>query len=172
MCFYCCLSSILKYSVVLLQSRYDLEDCGRIVMIDIALLLKKIDGSATDLEQGWAYVKKNLQIWNHLDDLSSRFEWFTVGYICILRLQKERESGLFHDNEKHKLVSLKFEFWDSPLTSKVIYRYDLEDCGGIVTIDIALLLKKFDGSATDIGAKMGLCQEKFANLKSFRWSFK
>jgi len=47
-------------------------------------------------------------------------------------------------------------------------RYDLEDCGRIVTIDIALLLKKFDGSATDIGAKMGLCQEKFANLKSFR----
>ncbi|RWW49562.1 hypothetical protein BHE74_00044245, partial [Ensete ventricosum] len=45
-------------------------------------------------------------------------------------------------------------------------RYDLDGSGRIVTVDIALPLKNFDGSVQPIGSDMGLDPEGIANLDS------
>ncbi|THU47399.1 hypothetical protein C4D60_Mb09t15080 [Musa balbisiana] len=45
-------------------------------------------------------------------------------------------------------------------------RYDLDGSGRIVTVDIALPLKNFDGSVQPIGSDMGLDPEGVANLDS------
>ncbi|XP_074591078.1 uncharacterized protein LOC141846954 isoform X2 [Curcuma longa] len=45
-------------------------------------------------------------------------------------------------------------------------RYDLDSSGRIVTVDIALPLKNFDGSVQPIGSDMGLDPEGIANLNT------
>ncbi|XP_020264753.1 protein FAM91A1 isoform X2 [Asparagus officinalis] len=109
-----CLNSILKYSAVLVQplSRYDLNESGGIATMDIALPLKNFDGSDADLgEEMGLCLEKCANLESLLKDLSSRNELSTVGYIRILRLQKERESDLFlPDNEKYEWVPLSVEF--------------------------------------------------------------
>ena len=109
-----CLNSILKYSAVLVQplSRYDLDESGRIVTVDVALPLKNFDGSDADIgaEMGLC-LKKCANLESLLNDLSSKTELCSVGYIRILRLHKERESDVFLSvNEKYEWVPLSLEF--------------------------------------------------------------
>lgn len=109
-----CLNAILKYSAVLVQplSRYDLDKSGRIITVDIPLPLKNFDGSEADIgaEMGLSQEKyANVKLL--LSDLSDKSELFTVGYIRILRLFKEKESDLFlPDNEMYEWVPLSLEF--------------------------------------------------------------
>ncbi|KAJ0979862.1 hypothetical protein J5N97_015336 [Dioscorea zingiberensis] len=109
-----CLNSMLKYSAVLVQplSRDDLDESERIVTADIALPLKNFDGSngqfATEMGQ---CPEENASFSSLLNDLSSRIELLTVGYIRLLRLWKERESEMFLPNDKkYEWVPLSLEF--------------------------------------------------------------
>lgn len=109
-----CLNSILKHSAVLVQplSRYDIDESGSIVTMDIALPLKNFDGSDADIgaEMGLC-LEKCANLKTLLNDLSSKTELFTVGYIRVLRLKKERESDLFlPDDKKFEWVPLSLEF--------------------------------------------------------------
>lgn len=44
--------------------------------------------------------------------------------------------------------------------------HDLDESGKIVTMDIPLPFKNYDGTVAEIGAEMGLCLKEFGNLES------
>lgn len=109
-----CLNSLLKYSAVLVQplSRYDLDESGRIVTMDIPLPLKNSDGSVAcigkelDLSE-----KESSKVNSLLVGLANKIELWTVGYIRLLKLFKERDSDHFApDDEKYEWVPLSVEF--------------------------------------------------------------
>lgn len=109
-----CLNSLLKYSAVLVQplSRYDLDDSGRVVTMDVPLPLKNSDGSIGHIgnELGLG-EEESLKLNTLLTDLANKIELWTVGYIRLLKLFKERESDHFSpDDEKYDWVPLSVEF--------------------------------------------------------------
>lgn len=109
-----CLNSLLKYSAVLVQplSRHDLDESGRIVTMDIPLPLKNCDGSIARLgkELGLS-AEECLNLNSLLIDLANKIELWTVGYVRLLKLFKERESDHFlPDDEKYEWVPLSVEF--------------------------------------------------------------
>ncbi|RVW17850.1 Protein FAM91A1 [Vitis vinifera] len=108
-----CLNSLLKYSAVLVQplSRHDLDESGRIVTMDIPLPLKNCDGSIARLgkELGLS-AEECLNLNSLLIDLANKIELWTVGYVRLLKLFKERESDHFlPDDEKYEWVPLKYQ---------------------------------------------------------------
>ncbi|KAF9608538.1 hypothetical protein IFM89_009904 [Coptis chinensis] len=109
-----CLNSLLKFSAVLVQplSKYDLDKSGRIITLDIPLPLKNSDGAFAPVgkEMGLC-TEEILKINCLLTDLSSKIDLWTVGYIRLLKLYKERESDSFApDDEKYEWVPLSVEF--------------------------------------------------------------
>lgn len=109
-----CLNSVLKYSAVLVQplNKYDLDESGRTITMDIPLPLMNFDSSDADIgaEMG-VCLEKCANLESLLNDLSEKKELCTIGYIRILRLYKERESDMFlPDNEKYEWVPLSLEF--------------------------------------------------------------
>ncbi|XP_058096937.1 uncharacterized protein LOC131242363 [Magnolia sinica] len=109
-----CLNSLLKYSAVLVQplSKYDLDEFGRTSTIDIPLPLNNSDGSVADVgkEMGLS-TEENTKLKMLLNDLSNKLELWTIGYIRLLKLHKERESDYFStDNEEYEWVPLSLEF--------------------------------------------------------------
>ena len=109
-----CLNSLLKHSAVLVQplSRFDLDESGKVITMDIPLPLKNSDGSNT-------YVGKDLglcegessKLNSLLTDLANKMELWTVGYIRLLKLYNGRESNQFSpEEEKYEWVPLSVEF--------------------------------------------------------------
>lgn len=109
-----CLNSLLKYSAVLVQplSRYDLDKSGRIMTMDIPLPLKNSDGSIARIGKELGLCEEeSLKLNSLLTDLANKIELWTVGYIRLLKLFKERESDHFSaDDEKYEWVPLSVEF--------------------------------------------------------------
>lgn len=109
-----CLNSLLKYSAVLVQplSRYDLDDGGNVVTLDVPLPLKNSDGSMACIGEELGLSREESSKLNSLlHDISNKINLWTIGYIRLLRLFKERESENFSvDNEKYEWVILGAEF--------------------------------------------------------------
>ncbi|PON49757.1 FAM [Parasponia andersonii] len=109
-----CLNSLLKHSAVLVQplSKYDLDESGRVVTLDIPLPLKNSDGSTARIEKEMGLSEEESKKLNSLlADLANSMELWTVGYIRLLKLFKERESEQFSpDDEKYEWVPLSVEF--------------------------------------------------------------
>ncbi|XAR62130.1 hypothetical protein NMG60_11016761 [Bertholletia excelsa] len=109
-----CLNSLLRYSAVLVQplSRYDLEESGKIITMDVPLPLKNSDGSiAKVVEELGLCTGEHLKLNSLLTDLANKIELYTIGYIRLLRLFKEREADYFSpDDEKYEWVPLSVEF--------------------------------------------------------------
>ncbi|XP_022884869.1 protein FAM91A1 [Olea europaea var. sylvestris] len=101
-----CLNSLLKYSAVLVQpfSRYDLDDSGKLVTLDVPLPLKNSDGSI-------ATIGEELKLDSLLSSISNRINLWSIGYISLLRLFKEQESEKFSvDGDKYEWVPLSVQF--------------------------------------------------------------
>ncbi|XVE55542.1 hypothetical protein DITRI_Ditri03aG0167200 [Diplodiscus trichospermus] len=109
-----CLNSLLKHSAVLVHplSRYDLDGSGKIVTLDIPLPLKNSDGSIAHVGDEVGLCAEECSKLNELlTDLAQKIELWTVGYIRLLKLFKERESNHFGpDEEKYEWVPLSVEF--------------------------------------------------------------
>ncbi|KAG6473854.1 hypothetical protein ZIOFF_067772 [Zingiber officinale] len=109
-----CLNSMLKHSAVLVQplSRYDLDSSGRTVYVDIALPLKNFDGSIQPIGSDMGLDPEGIANLNTLlNELSTKIELLTVGYIRLLRLRKAIHSNMFSsDDNKYEWVPLSLEF--------------------------------------------------------------
>ncbi|XP_042443539.1 protein FAM91A1-like isoform X2 [Zingiber officinale] len=109
-----CLNSMLKHSAVLVQplSRYDLDSSGRTVCVDIALPLKNFDGSIQPIGSDMGLDPEGIENLNTLlNELSTKIELLTVGYIRLLRLRKAIHSNMFSsDDNKYEWVPLSLEF--------------------------------------------------------------
>ncbi|KAG8377394.1 hypothetical protein BUALT_Bualt08G0028500 [Buddleja alternifolia] len=109
-----CLNSLLKYSAVLVQplSIYDLDDGGKVVTLDVPLPLKNCDGSMACIgEELGLCGEASLKLNSLLHDISNKINLWTIGYIRLLRLFKERGSENFSvDEEKYEWVPLSVEF--------------------------------------------------------------
>ncbi|XP_043722611.1 protein FAM91A1-like isoform X2 [Telopea speciosissima] len=108
------LNSLLKYSAVLVQplSKYDLDESGRIITMDIPLPLKNADGSSAHIgkEMGLS-AEESGKLNSLVADLSNKMELWTIGYIRLLKLYKVRESDAFStDDEKYEWVPLSVHF--------------------------------------------------------------
>lgn len=108
-----CLNSIVKYSAVLVQpfNKLDLDESGRIITVDIALPLKNFDGSVAHVEDMGLILEGSESLNSLLDELSSKFGLWTIGYIRVLRLHKvKKPDSLIPDKEKFDWVPLSMEF--------------------------------------------------------------
>ncbi|MBA0582554.1 hypothetical protein Gorai_024695 [Gossypium raimondii] len=109
-----CLNSLLKYSAVIVQpfSRYDLDGSGKVVTLDIPLPLKNSDGSVAHVrdELGLCVAERS-KLNDLLTNLADQIQFWTVGYIRVLRLFKERDMDHFGpDKEIYEWVPLTVEF--------------------------------------------------------------
>lgn len=89
-----CLNSLLKHSAVLVQplSKEDLDENGRVVTLDIPLPLKNSDGSIACLGDELELCPEEASHLNELlTNLANKVNLWTIGYIRVLRLFKERE---------------------------------------------------------------------------------
>lgn len=103
-----CLNALLKHSAVLVQplSKYDLDNAGRIVTLDIPLPLKNLDGSTADIDKEIGLTEEERSKLNPLlAALANDVELWTVGYIRLLKLFKGRET-----TDKYEWVPLSVEF--------------------------------------------------------------
>lgn len=109
-----CLNSLLKHSAVLVQplSRFDLDESGNMITMDIPLPLKNSDGSITSVGKELGICEgESAKLKSLLTDLANRMELWMVGYIRLLKLYNERESDQFSpDEEKYEWVPLSVEF--------------------------------------------------------------
>ncbi|KAJ1410289.1 FAM91, N-terminal domain [Sesbania bispinosa] len=109
-----CLNSLLKHSAVLVQplSKFDLDESGKVITMDIPLPLKNSDGSVTPVGKELGLCEEeNSKLNSLLTDLANKMELWTVGYIRLLRLFNERESDQFSPEEqKYDWVPLSVEF--------------------------------------------------------------
>ncbi|KAH7567713.1 hypothetical protein JRO89_XS07G0129500 [Xanthoceras sorbifolium] len=109
-----CLNSLLKHSAVLVQPlcRQDLDDSGRVVSMDVPLPLKNSDGSIARIGNELGLCEEeSLKLNSLLTDLANKIELWTVGYIRLLKLFRERESDHFSPNDdKYDWVPLSVEF--------------------------------------------------------------
>ncbi|XP_052189288.1 uncharacterized protein LOC127799358 [Diospyros lotus] len=108
-----CLNSLLKYSAVLVQplSRYDLDEHGKTITMDVPLPLKNSDGLIVQIgEELGLRSEESLRLNSLLTDLANKVELWAIGYIRLLRLFKERESEVFSpDDEKYEWVPLSVD---------------------------------------------------------------
>lgn len=84
-----CLNALLKHSALLVQplSRYDLDDSGNVITIDIPLPLKNSDGSIAPIGKESGLCEAECSKLNSLlTDLANKMELWTVGYIRLLKL--------------------------------------------------------------------------------------
>ncbi|GFY85869.1 hypothetical protein Acr_04g0006070 [Actinidia rufa] len=113
-----CLNSLLKYSAVLVQplSRYDLDGSGKTITMDIPLPLKNSDGSIACIGEELGLCTEEIsKLSSLLTDLGSKIDLWTMGYIRVLKLFKERKLDQFSpDDEKYEWVPLSVEFGVQP----------------------------------------------------------
>ncbi|KAL1358153.1 hypothetical protein AAHE18_04G013300 [Arachis hypogaea] len=109
-----CLNSLLKHSAVLVQplGKFDLDESGKVVSLDIPLPLKNSDGSIDPVGEALGISEKESSKLNSLlTDLANKIELQTVGYIRILRLFKGADSEQFLPaKENYDWVPLGVEF--------------------------------------------------------------
>ncbi|PPD85053.1 hypothetical protein GOBAR_DD18006 [Gossypium barbadense] len=108
-----CLNSMLKHSAVIVQpfSIYDLDGSGKVVTVDIPLPLKNSDGSVAPVgDKLGLCAGECLKLNDLLTVLAHKIELWTIGYIRLLKLFKERESDNFGPNGKYEWVPLTIEF--------------------------------------------------------------
>lgn len=109
-----CINSLLRHSAVLVQplSRYDLDVSERVITLDIPLPIKNSDGSVAQIGQEMGLSElESVKLNSLLADLATKMELWTVGYIRLLKLLKEKESGHFSpDDDKYDWVPLSVEF--------------------------------------------------------------
>ncbi|XAR48537.1 hypothetical protein NMG60_11031388 [Bertholletia excelsa] len=109
-----CLNSILKHSAVLVQplSKYDIDEQGRMITMDLPLPLKDSDGSI-------ALIGKELDICTEessklnslLADLANKIELRTIGYIRLLKLYKGKElDQLSPHDQNYEWVPLSMNY--------------------------------------------------------------
>ncbi|KAF2299726.1 hypothetical protein GH714_002864 [Hevea brasiliensis] len=88
-----CLNSLLKYSAVLVQplSRYDLDESGRVITMDIPLPLNDSDGSIAHIENELVLSEdERLKLNSLLTHLTNKMGLSTIGYVHMLKLFNER----------------------------------------------------------------------------------
>ncbi|KAK4390086.1 protein FAM91A1, partial [Sesamum angolense] len=123
-----CLNSLLKCTAVLVQplSRYDLDDGGKVVTLDVPLPLKNSDGSMASIGEELGLCREeSLKLNTLLHNISNKINLWTMGYIRLLRLFKEGESQNFSvDTEKYEWVPLsaEFEYQATGPTAKLLYQ--------------------------------------------------
>ncbi|XP_020538170.1 protein FAM91A1 isoform X2 [Jatropha curcas] len=109
-----CLNSLLKYSAVLVQplSRYDLDESGRIITMEVPLPLNNADGSIGRIENELVLSENESSKLNSLlTQLTKKLGLSTIGYVRLLKLFIERESEHFApDDQKYEWVPLSVEF--------------------------------------------------------------
>ncbi|KAG2320672.1 hypothetical protein Bca52824_013885 [Brassica carinata] len=111
-----CLNCLLKCSAVLVQplSKHDLDSSGRVVTLDIPLPLKNADGSIPHFADELGLpLEENTKLNSLLTKLANNMELWTVGYIRLVKLFKEKDpAGYFSpdDDEKYEWVPLTVEF--------------------------------------------------------------
>jgi len=108
-----CLNSLLKHSAVLVLplSKFDLNESGKLVTMDIPLPLLNADGSIVPVGKELGICEEESSNLNSLlTDLANKMELCTVGYIRLLRLFNESASDQFSSEEKYDWVPLSVEF--------------------------------------------------------------
>lgn len=109
-----CLNSLLKYSAVLVQplSKYDLDESGRVITVDVPLPLNNSDGSIVCVGNELGLCEEeSLKLKILLTNLTHTMELPTIGYIRLLKLFSERESDHFAPSDKkYEWVPLSVEF--------------------------------------------------------------
>ncbi|XP_031377719.1 protein FAM91A1 isoform X2 [Punica granatum] len=109
-----CINSLLKHSAVLVQplSRYDLDDSGKAVTLDVPLPLKNFDGSVAYIGEELGLSPGECSKLNALlRELTEKIDLWTIGYIRLLKLFKARDSERFSpDDDKYEWVPLSVEF--------------------------------------------------------------
>ncbi|KAK6117961.1 hypothetical protein DH2020_048298 [Rehmannia glutinosa] len=89
---------IWSYSAVLVQplSRYDLDDGGKVVTLDVPLPLKNSDGSMACIGEELGLCREECSKLNSLlHDISNKINLWTIGYIRLLRLFKRENQKAF-----------------------------------------------------------------------------
>ncbi|GMH22563.1 hypothetical protein Nepgr_024406 [Nepenthes gracilis] len=109
-----CLNSLLKHSAVLVQplSNDDLDESGKVTMLDIPLPLKNSDGSYFGVGEDLGLsMEEGSKLNSVLSDVADKIELWTIGYIRMLKLFIERDSDHFSpDDGKYEWVPLSVEF--------------------------------------------------------------
>ncbi|KAJ8772069.1 hypothetical protein K2173_027246 [Erythroxylum novogranatense] len=93
-------------------SRYDLDESGKCVTLDIPLPIKNSDGSIVCIGHELNLCEvESLKLKSLLTNLTTKFQLPTIGYIRLLKLFNERDSERFATNdEKYEWVPLSAEF--------------------------------------------------------------
>ncbi|KAJ4843528.1 hypothetical protein Tsubulata_016330 [Turnera subulata] len=131
-----CLNSLLKSSAVLVQplSKYDLDESGRVVTVDVPLPLNNSDGSIACIgnEVGLS-ERESSELTSMLTNLTEKLELPTIGYIRLLKLFSEKESERFApDDQKFEWVPLSVEFGMPLFSPKLCNRI----CKRVVTSEL------------------------------------
>ncbi|XP_049349684.1 uncharacterized protein LOC125814261 isoform X2 [Solanum verrucosum] len=109
-----CINSLLKQSAVLVLplSRYDLDEAGKTVTLDIPLPLKNSDGSTAQVgEELGLSAKETFNLNSLLASLSNKLNFWTIGFIRLLRLYKDRvQENIAPDDDTYEWVPLSVEF--------------------------------------------------------------
>jgi hypothetical protein len=107
------LNSMTKYSAVIVQplSIKDLDETGNIITMDVPLPLKNADGSIASPVVGTNLPEKQVSnLILLLEDLSSKVELSTVGYLRLIRLQRVSEPTELAEDECYAWIPLSLEF--------------------------------------------------------------
>ncbi|XP_027939203.1 protein FAM91A1-like isoform X3 [Vigna unguiculata] len=109
-----CLNSLLKHSAVLVLplSRFDLNQSGKLITLDVPLPLRNADGSIASVgkELGLDDEEENFKLNSLLNNLANKMELWTVGYVRLLKLFNGTKSDHFSSIEKYEWVPLSVEF--------------------------------------------------------------
>ncbi|KAJ8772240.1 hypothetical protein K2173_027417 [Erythroxylum novogranatense] len=112
-----CLNSLLKSSAILVQplSRYDLDESGKCVTLDIPLPIKNSDGSIVCIGHELNLCEvESLKLKSLLTNLTTKFQLPTIGYIRLLKLFNERDSERFATNDE------KYEWLCKKICKRVV----------------------------------------------------
>ncbi|BAT80978.1 hypothetical protein LR48_Vigan07g046100 [Vigna angularis] len=109
-----CLNSLLKQSAVLVLplSRFDLNQSGKLITLDVPLPLRNADGSIASVgkELGLEDEEEKFKLNSLLNNLANKMELWTVGYVRLLKLFNGTKSDQFSSIEKYEWVPLSVEF--------------------------------------------------------------
>ncbi|VAH06514.1 unnamed protein product [Triticum turgidum subsp. durum] len=107
------LNSMTRHSAVIVQPLgiKDLDDSGNLVTMDVPLPLKNADGSITSALAGTDLPEGQMSnLIALLEDLSSKVELSTVGYLRLVRLHRVSESSEPPEKESYEWIPLNLEF--------------------------------------------------------------
>ncbi|KAK6938123.1 FAM91, N-terminal domain [Dillenia turbinata] len=109
-----CLNSLLKHSAVLVQplNKYDLDESGKIITLDIPLPLRDSDGSIPPIGSDLGLCTEESSKLNFLlTELTDKMDLWTIGYIRLLKLFNESAAESFSpDKQSYDWVPLSVEF--------------------------------------------------------------